>query len=248
MRFQWLVFALFMLALVVDHRVLWPSFVRRVAREPDRARQRLWLQWMTMLWFCTILVLGLWIARDRPLADLGLGMPSGWRLWAPIFLIVAFVWLQLASATRMGHRKGDNAKLRRQLGTTGLILPHKTSELPAWVGMSLSAGFCEELLFRGFVIWLLQPVLGTWLAALTSLALFAAAHAYQGLGGLSRSALLGAALTAVVLVTGSLWPAIALHAVIDGMGGWIGWVILRDRPMPALPLRDEQRLQGPDAA
>jgi len=234
MRFQWLVLALFMLALVLDHRVLWPSFVRRVARDPARARRVLWMQWVAMLWICSILVLGLWFVRDRSLDALGLDMPTGWRLWAPVVAIVAFACLQVDSAVRIGHRKGDNARLRRQLGATGLILPHETSELLGWLGVSISAGFCEELLFRGFVMWMLEPVLGVWLAAITSLALFAAAHAYQGLGGLARSALLGAALTALVLVTRSLWPAIAMHAVIDGMGGWIGWVILRDRAAPSL--------------
>jgi membrane protease YdiL (CAAX protease family) len=239
MRFEWLVLALFLLALVVDHRFVWPSFVRRVARSPAWARHVLWLQWMALLWGGSLLVLGLRFEDELPMTAFGLELPTGWRLWAPAVLVVVLAWLQFDAALRICHRKGDNAKFRRQLGSTSLVLPHEAAELPAWCVMAMSAGFCEELLFRGFLIWLLQPVLGLWPAAIVSLALFAAAHAYQGVAGMVRTALLGAGLTLIVFLTHSLWPAIALHAVLDGMGGWIGWLILRDRTAPARPLPDE---------
>lgn len=107
-------------------------------------------------------------------------------------------------------------------------MPRKASELPAWLGASVSAGFCEELLFRGFLIWTLQPVAGWWVAAIASLAIFSAVHSYQGAAGMIRSATLGAIFTAIVVMTRSLWPAIVLHAALDWMGGLTGWPILRD--------------------
>ena len=69
---------------------------------------------------------------------------------------------------------------------------------------------------------------GWWVAAIISLAVFAAVHAYQGVTGMVRSAALGAGLTVIVMVTHSLWPAIVLHSVLDWMGGLTGWLILRD--------------------
>jgi membrane protease YdiL (CAAX protease family) len=112
-------------------------------------------------------------------------------------------------------------------------MPRNASELPAWFGASVSAGVCEELLFRGFLIWILQPVAGWWVAAIASLAVFSAVHAYQGAAGMIRSATLGAAFTAIVVLTRSLWPAIVLHAALDWTGGLTGWLILRDPEVSA---------------
>ncbi len=181
-----------------------------------------------MLWGCSALVLALWIARDESMSELGLNVPTGWRLWAPVVLIVAVVVAQTLVAVKISRLPRPMPKLSAQLGSTALIMPRKASELPAWFGMSVSAGFCEELLFRGFLIWILQPVAGWWVAAIISLAVFAAVHAYQGATGMIRSATLGAALTVMVMVTHSLWPAIVLHSVLDWMGGLTGWLILRD--------------------
>lgn len=228
MHFKWLVLVAVLLALSVDGLVLWPNFARRVAVDARKARRTLWSQWMLMLWGCSALVMALWIAQNVSMSEVGLDVPRGWRLWAPIVLIVAVVCAQIPVAVKIGRLPGPKPKLRAQLGSTGLVMPHTASELPALLGLSVSAGFCEELLFRGFLIWILQPMAGWWAAAVVSLALFAAVHAYQGAAGMVRSATIGAALTAMVALTHSLWPAIVLHAALDWMGGLTAWLILRD--------------------
>ena len=81
-------------------------------------------------------------------------------------------------------------------------------------GVSLTAGFCEEFLFRGYFIWALAPWLGWWGAAALSLLIFASGHAYQGWNGALRTGIVGAIFTLVVAIFGSLWPAIALHALM----------------------------------
>jgi hypothetical protein len=47
------------------------------------------------------------------------------------------------------------------------------------------------------------------------------------LNGVIRSAIVGVALTLVVAIFGSLWPAIALDAVVDIGSGTIVWLALR---------------------
>ncbi len=241
MHLEWLVLAVVLLALCVDGLVLWPNFARKVTVDATKARRTLWSQWMLMLWACSALVMALWIAQEVPMSAVGLDIPRGWRLWAPIVLIVAVVCGQIHVAVKISRLPGPHAKLRDQLGSTGLVTPHKASELPAWLGMSVSAGFCEELLFRGFLIWILQPVAGWWVAAIASLATFSAVHAYQGTAGMLRSATIGAALTAMLALTHSLWPAIVLHAALDWMGGLTAWLILRD---PVASSRDAGALNS----
>jgi len=65
-------------------------------------------------------------------------------------------------------------------------------------------------------------------AADLSLSVFAAAHAYQGKAGIVRSGFVGGVLTLLVALSGSLIPAIVLHAFVDIMSGVIAWLVLRE--------------------
>ena len=55
----------------------------------------------------------------------------------------------------------------------------------------------------------------------------ALAHVHQGVKGILSTGIVGAFLTLVVLIFGSLWPAIALHALIDIGSGLVAWLALR---------------------
>lgn len=56
---------------------------------------------------------------------------------------------------------------------------------------------------------------------------FALAHAYQGIGGILKTGLVGAFFMASVLELGSLLPAMVAHALIDIGQGGVAWFILR---------------------
>ncbi|MBV8037196.1 CPBP family intramembrane glutamic endopeptidase [Roseateles sp.] len=230
MQFQWLALAAFLLVMIADHFIVWPAFSRSVELDGVRARRALWARWMLMLWGASALVLWLWIGGGVPMASVGLAWPTGWRLWAPLGLGAAVIALQVHGAMKIIRQPERSAQLREQLGSTAAVLPHLASELPWWFAASVTAGFCEELLFRGFLVWLLQPMVGIWVAAILSVLVFVLGHAYQGREGMLRTGLLGLIFTAIVLVTGSLWVAILLHAAIDVMGGLIGWLIQREPP------------------
>ena len=90
--------------------------------------------------------------------------------------------------------------------------------------MSITAGICEELVFRGFLIPAIGSAIGALgLAAVIAAAVFGLVHAYQGFGGAVRAALLGAMLSLPLLVAGSILPAVLAHAAIDVIGGyWLG--------------------------
>ncbi|HVP38302.1 MAG TPA: CPBP family intramembrane glutamic endopeptidase, partial [Candidatus Saccharimonadales bacterium] len=53
-------------------------------------------------------------------------------------------------------------------------------------------------------------------------------HAYQGAKGLLAAGVVGSGLTFVVLMCGSLLPAMALHALVDIGQGLVAWLALRD--------------------
>jgi membrane protease YdiL (CAAX protease family) len=97
------------------------------------------------------------------------------------------------------------------------LLPATTHERLLWVAVAVSAGICEEIVFRG---WLLSTLHGTLRLDGTALVLVAAvlfglAHSYQGATGVVLTAFAGALFCGLYVVTGSLLVPILLHILID---------------------------------
>lgn len=117
--------------------------------------------------------------------------------------------------------------LRRALGIRESpllvgLLPKTRREKVFFAFLSLAAGLGEELAYRGFLIPILALLLGNdWGAAVASSAFFGVLHAYQGWLGMVRTGLLGLLLAASLLLSGSLWPAIFAHAILDLLGGLV---------------------------
>jgi membrane protease YdiL (CAAX protease family) len=132
------------------------------------------------------------------------------------------------------------AVLRARLESHAAMLPHTASEFAWFAALSVTAGVCEELIFRGYILWAAQSILGLWPAVVLSCLVFALAHAYQGIGGIVKTGLVGAFFMATVLVLGSLLPAMVAHALIDIGQGAGAWLVLRaDRPRHEQTRTDE---------
>jgi len=114
------------------------------------------------------------------------------------------------------------------------LLPHSPGELRLFGVVAVTAGICEELLFRGFLIWYFAHVTGLLQAALLSSIAFGIGHAYQGLRYVLVTGLLGAFLSAVYLLTGSLILPMLIHALMDLYSGWVAYRVFGSAP-PAHP-------------
>jgi membrane protease YdiL (CAAX protease family) len=215
--------------LVIDH-LSWPAFLRRSQRDPAAARIWLWSVWIILQWTLVAVGIALWVAHNRAWRTIGITLPVGWRLLGSVILLAGFTLQQVRTASRVARISGPKPRLRAQLGELSIALPHTPDELRWFVALSLTAGFCEEFLFRGYLIWAFQPWLGWWGAAALSLPVFVAAHAYQGKAGVIRIGLIGGVFTLFVALSGSLVPAIVLHVLVDIFSGVTAWLILRDEP------------------
>lgn len=221
--------SLIAVGLAIDSFVIWPSFLRRLEAEPSRARVWLWSSSIVLLWTLVAAGVALWILERRSWAELRLVAPHGWRVVGTIGLLaaVAIFYGRSISTVRRARRSNRRIKFPENVARRA---PHTRSELAWWLGLSLSAGVCEEFIFRGYLIWVFQPALGVWLAAAASLIVFAAAHAYQGANGVVAVGAVGTLFTLIVLVFGSLVPAMAVHALVDAGEGLVAWLALRDVP------------------
>ena len=113
--------------------------------------------------------------------------------------------------TRLG---GDTAKSVRAL------LPRTPVEIALWVLLSLTAGFCEETVFRGYLQKQFQAMTGSPAAGLLLQAvIFGVSHGYQGLRNVIAITVFGGVFGALALWRRSLKPGMILHAWTDLFSG-----------------------------
>jgi uncharacterized protein len=96
------------------------------------------------------------------------------------------------------------------------MMPRNPAETGCTALLSLNAGLGEEIFFRLYLPLLLVAIgMGAGLAFVLAGLLFGFAHLYQGIGGVVVTAVIGAVMAVIYLLSGSLWIAIAVHALID---------------------------------
>jgi membrane protease YdiL (CAAX protease family) len=102
----------------------------------------------------------------------------------------------------------------------GALLPRSPLEIALWVALSLTAGFVEELIFRGYFQAQFHALTRRSGAALIlQAALFGISHGYQGAQACLKIALYGLLMGALARGRGSLRPGMMAHAWTDIASG-----------------------------
>ena len=169
------------------------------------------------------------VARGLTAAELGLARRIDLELLAfslvGAALICAFQWFNLR---RMGQLHVPATELMRKLAER--LLPSKPVEFAPYCALAVTAGVCEEFLYRGFAMAALTRLgAPSWSVVLLSSALFGLAHAYQGRGGIMGTGLLGLLFGTMRLAVGSLFPLALWHAGVDVVAGVAGPKFLVER-------------------
>lgn len=207
---------------------LWPRHVRAVDAGDATARSRTYRRILWEEWLLAAAVVAVMVGAGRSLSVLSLVAPSGWRLWVGAALPLVYAVLLVTQARALVARPAALAKLRERLQPLRALVPQTPGEFRLFVPLSLTAGVCEELLFRGYLVWVLQAWIGLWPAAVASMVLFGLGHAYQGRQFGVRAFFAGAGMGVLAIATGSLLPGMALHALIDLGSGYITYMALRE--------------------
>ncbi|MDN7123439.1 CPBP family intramembrane glutamic endopeptidase [Pseudidiomarina terrestris] len=229
----------FMLLLVVAMPVysLWESDKVKVAIiEGRKTKLRAYKEAIIFLWIPTSVLLALLFSGRLSPSELGLvwqGNLSNW-IGAGLVLAVSAYFFYSIYALLSHPEKLD--EFRDAAQNSDWMVPATSKEL-RWftLGLSVSAGVCEELLFRGFIIGVLGNVFGVILSLVVGSLLFGLCHLYQGWGNVLRTAIIGLVLGIIYILTESLWVAIALHILIDVYGGFIGYALHKTKPVASEP-------------
>jgi membrane protease YdiL (CAAX protease family) len=135
--------------------------------------------------------------------------------------LVAGLVLGIVLARRKNSRNKNKGQAAKPvtLGDIAPLIPRNWAEVAHAALLSLNAGFSEELYFRLLLPLLLAILIGHAVPAFVLAALFFGfSHFYQGIVGILATTIIGLALTVVYLLSGSIWDAVALHALIDLFG------------------------------
>jgi uncharacterized protein len=175
-------------------------------------------------------IISLWLLAGLTLiVSRTAGFPFSALGFAATPLPSLLLWSGAITAAGVGvilifHAAGfRDAELVRQL------IPVTATDRALFLGVSITAGTCEELVFRGFLLHVLLLATGSLpLALLLSSGVFGVVHAYQQPLGALRAAILGAILALPLLLTGSIYPAMLAHTLIDVLSGfWLSRYLLR---------------------
>jgi len=167
-----------------------------------------------------------------------------WLLASASHRALAAALLGLAAALALGQSAllGATAAWRKRYAKATqrvrYFLPVTKEERRWWLFACLTAGICEELLFRGYLMQFLTgkmaggPSLGLTAAWLVSSVAFGLGHLYQGLRGAITAALGGMVLGLMAILTGDLLLSIVVHTVVDAAALWV-YRPLTDDPVEA---------------
>jgi membrane protease YdiL (CAAX protease family) len=99
-------------------------------------------------------------------------------------------------------------------------VPSGVTEILLWVGLSISAGFCEETVFRGYLQRQLAALSGSTVVAILGQAVvFGAAHGYEGVGSVCRIVVYGLAIGILAHWRGNIRAGVLAHAAWDMLAG-----------------------------
>ena len=224
--FDHLLFAILLVLPIVEWRWTWPRLLKRLASGAPKVRARFYRSVILGQWLITLCLLAFWGWRGRPWPWLLLGPSTPLRLGgglAAAVVVAGLLWWQKVAILK---RDDAIARVRRQLESAAPILPHTCAENRMFRVVSVTAGVCEEVLFRGFLLWYLAVWTGPVAAVILSSLLFGLGHVYLGMVHVPKTTLAGLFMACLALASGSLWPAIVIHAAMDWNSGEIGYRIL----------------------
>jgi uncharacterized protein len=228
--FDHVVFALLLIAPLIEWRWSWPRYLRRLAAGDRGARKQHYYTLIFVQWLLTLTLATVWVRWDRPWADLMMNVSI--TVWTGVGLAGAMIVAGLLVVQRhmILVREATVKRVRLAMAYAEPLLPQSATERRLFWVVSFTAGVCEEIFYRGFLTWYLAGWIGLTLAVFLSAAIFGFGHLYLGAGHVPRTFLIGLVFGGVTVASGSLLPAMVLHAAMDWNSGELGYRLLSCLP------------------
>jgi len=219
---------------------------------PTATKLRLYATIVVMEWALVVLALAIAFRHGLGPADLGQGLANGRITLATTALgFLALLILTIFNARQIRH--AGREELEATVQRARKFVPVGRTEIAAFAVVSLTAGICEELLYRGWLIHFFGVLLGSiWAGMVVAAIFFGLGHAYQGRNGIAATGVLGLVFGTMFVLVRSLVPGQVLHAAIDLVNGTLAGGIVKglgtEPPAgPAPTAGQEQRGADPES-
>lgn len=143
-----------------------------------------------------------------------IGLSFIFNIWYVLALIVVsfIAYWAFAKITIADHKV---EKIHREYKDILFLLPENKKQYNTSIAVSVIAGVCEEIMFRGFLYWQLQQYMPVIAAFLLTNILFAIGHGGTKLKNTLSTLVLGIIFSTAYVLTDSLWLSIVLHIMVD---------------------------------
>jgi membrane protease YdiL (CAAX protease family) len=136
--------------------------------------------------------------------------------WPKTLLIVVAALMVMIASMAPGWRR----EVEKQEWKLYYFMPRTPMEKVFWAGVSLFAGFGEEIVYSGVMFSLLWIMLDSRLSAVLIVAIvFAVSHFYQGWKSMLVIFAFSLGFQAIYYLTGSLYPGMVVHFLYDLTAG-----------------------------
>ncbi len=185
----------------------------------------------SFLWSLTIFLFYIYSTNQLSVISLDFAITMNWQNMVAFSLIlVAIVYLIFLIRSII-----SNETLRQEVATKfepylELMPTTKTQILLFTLVLSVSAGICEEIIFRAYLFNVIDSHIGMAGAIILSSLIFGLWHVYLGWQEVIRTSIMGAILCGVYLFTGNIIVPIVLHIFIDIYSGLICYFAVREQP------------------
>jgi membrane protease YdiL (CAAX protease family) len=166
-----------------------------------------------------VVLLGVWLHKTSLYTVLGERWRSATQVITDAGIALAFLVVSIAMTSLLGpsHPNGSATDAAVQF-----LLPQGRLETLMWICLSITAGICEEAIYRGylqqqFVAMTRSVPIGIVLAALA----FGVSHAYQGWRNAAMIAVGGAMAGALANWRKTVRPGMIAHAMQDTLAVFI---------------------------
>ncbi len=136
-------------------------------------------------------------------------------------LILIFVGLQMVTSRISTVEKAKS--VIEKMKDNYFYLPKSKREFVWFSILSLSAGLCEEIIFRLFMFSYLSEITNLVIAFILTNVVFALTHISSGKQNMISAFILGLLFTGIYFFTNNIWLSIILHSAIDMNAGFLGY-------------------------
>jgi len=183
-----------------------------------------------------VLVSYVWFLGVKPRGGSIRGLIGGkWNTFGAVMrdIGVAFLFWLVVIVMLAGLRF-SLGNSQQTTSAVSMLAPGSLSEAIVWVVLSVTAGVCEEFIFRGYLQKQFYAITGSNAAAVAIQAVvFGIAHSYQGVKAVVTITVYGGLFGILAVYRKSLRPGMIQHAMQDSFAGLLFGLLKHLGKLPA---------------